>query len=331
MIVTDGDPQSNLDSTLVGTDFRYRNTRLPGGRVLEAETWYQETDTEGIVGNDRAYGFGISSPNNTGWRGGVRARHVEENFDPAVGFVNESGIRDYNMDFGYRYRFRDAYLRSIFGGVQASRVERIDTGRLDRQNVGLRLNIENSTQDRMFVNISENEEILLEDFTIYTASDGSQEVVIPAGDYSWNQLFMGLRTGNYRKVSGFLGTGTGEYYDGERTQISADLDWRPSEHLRLGISYTVNNIDLPDGSFVVRLSTLRAEYVFSSTLSWVNLIQYDNFSETVGLNSRLHWIPEAGKEGFIVFNHSVADVDKNDSFHSTNADVSVKFNYTWRF
>jgi hypothetical protein len=331
IIVTDGDPQSNLDSSLVGTDFRYRNTRLPGGRQLEAEAWYQQTDTEGVFDEDRAYGFGISTPNNTGWRGGVAAKQIEQNFDPAVGFVNETGIRDYSGELGYRYRLRNSWIRSVFGGVQTSRVERLDTGNLDREDVSLRFNLEGSTQERMFMNISRNREILIEDFTIYRASDGSRTIVVPAGDYSWTDAFMGVRTGNQRKVSGFLGVGTGDFYRGERTNINTDLNWRPSEHLRLGISYSRNDIDLPEGKFIVRLSSLRAEYVFSSRLSWVNLIQYDNFSETVGLNSRLHWIPEAGREGFIVFNHSVADPDKNDSFHSTNADVSVKFNYTWRF
>jgi hypothetical protein len=99
----------------------------------------------------------------------------------------------------------------------------------------------------------------------------------------------------------------------------------------VGLSYSRNDISLPAGDFVVRVASFDAQYVFSSTLSWVNLIQYDNFSETIGFNSRVHWIPEAGREGFIVFNHSLADRDKNDSFHSTNADISIKFSYTWRF
>jgi hypothetical protein len=63
----------------------------------------------------------------------------------------------------------------------------------------------------------------------------------------------------------------------------------------------------------------------------MNLIQYDTVTENIGINSRLHWIPQAGREGFIVLNHNLTDLDKNDSFQSANADVSVKFSYTWRF
>ena len=88
---------------------------------------------------------------------------------------------------------------------------------------------------------------------------------------------------------------------------------------------------MPTGEFIVRQSTLRAELVFSSTLSWVNLIQYDNVSENLGLNSRLHWIPQAGREGFIVLNRNMTDADRDDSFVPVAADLTAKFSYTWRF
>ena len=35
--------------------------------------------------------------------------------------------------------------------------------------------------------------------------------------------------------------------------------------------------------------------------------------------------------GFIVLNHNLQDYDKNASFRSAAADVSVKFKYTFRF
>ena len=66
-------------------------------------------------------------------------------------------------------------------------------------------------------------------------------------------------------------------------------------------------------------------------LTWINLVQYDNNSEILGVNSRLHWIPKAGREGFIVLNHNVQDFDKNNSFHSALSDLNVKFSYTFRF
>ena len=97
------------------------------------------------------------------------------------------------------------------------------------------------------------------------------------------------------------------------------------------MNYRYNDVSLPQGSFILRLVQVGLDLTFTSTLSWVNLLQYDNNSEIVGINSRLHWIPEAGREMFIVLNHNIEDVDRNDSFHSAFVDLSFKFNYTLRF
>ena len=51
----------------------------------------------------------------------------------------------------------------------------------------------------------------------------------------------------------------------------------------------------------------------------------------MGFNSRLHWIPEAGRQAFLVFNYGLIDQDKDNEFTSTNSDISLKFNYTFRF
>jgi hypothetical protein len=94
---------------------------------------------------------------------------------------------------------------------------------------------------------------------------------------------------------------------------------------------TSNRIELPDGDFTLRLYGLNIQYAFSATLSWSNLIQYDNVSENLGLNSRLHWIPRAGQQAFLVLNRGLSDADKDDHFEPTFEDVSLKFNYTFRF
>ena len=66
LIVTGGDPRSNLDNSLMGADFRYRNTRLPGGRTLAGEAWYQKSDTEGVDGDETAWGSAWPRPTTPG-------------------------------------------------------------------------------------------------------------------------------------------------------------------------------------------------------------------------------------------------------------------------
>jgi hypothetical protein len=123
----------------------------------------------------------------------------------------------------------------------------------------------------------------------------------------------------------------GPFYGGDRVQTEVSMSWRPSGRFLTSFSYETNDIHLPEGNFITRLSQFRTEVVFSPKLSWVTLIQYDNVSEIMGVNSRLHWIPEPGREAFLVLNHNVQDLDRDNNFDSLSADATVKFNYTFRF
>jgi hypothetical protein len=63
----------------------------------------------------------------------------------------------------------------------------------------------------------------------------------------------------------------------------------------------------------------------------VNLLQYDNVSETMGINMRLHWIPEEGQEIFFVINQIMEDYDRDNHFRSEFTDITTKFSYTFRY
>ena len=332
VITTVGNPQSNIDNSLVGMDLRYRNSRLPGGKTIQGVAFYQQTDTDGVTGDDASWGVGISYPNNQGWRGAYTYTQVEDNFAPAMGFVSRTNLEDHRLDFGHRWFFEPGgFFRSWYAGYDFYQSRDLTDGKVIEENGGLRLTIDNNSGDGWFSRIMQSREILRRDFTINRASDGSRNVVIPAGDYTWNEYLLGWQIGDQRTISGRLNTRFGDYYNGTRLQRGADISWRPTRQYDIGIGYTENEIHLPSGNFTVRLVTLDAKIAFSSTLSWSNLIQYDNVSEVMGLNSRLHWIPEAGRQAFLVFNYGLADFDKDNEFHSTGSDISLKFSYTFRF
>jgi len=171
--------------------------------------------------------------------------------------------------------------------------------------------------------------VVTEPFTIYR--DNARRVVIPPARYSFGETVLSIQTGGQRTVSGGVSYRAGDFLSGSRTNIGSDISWKQSRHFALGFRYDWNDIELPQGAFATRLMRLTTEVNFSSTLYWVNLIQYDNVSEVVGVNTRLNWIPKAGQEGLIVLNHSLQDRDKDHSFRSELLDLTVKFSYTFRF
>lgn len=324
-IATEGDPGSNLDNAVQGVDFSYRNSRLPGGRLLEADAWVQRSDTQGIADEDGAYGLSVRSPNSTGFRGGFRFSHIEENFNPGLGFVNRAGIEQLNIGTEYTHRPRSGYLRSVLAGVNGQRVELLSGG-LQSQRLQLRLlELESRQGDELQFRHRANKEVLTEPFEI------SEGVTIPIGAYDFDELTLDVSTADQRRVWGGFDVEVGDFYGGERMQVGTSISWRPSGRFLTALSYEYNDIDLPEGDFETRLVSYRAEVVFSSTLSWVSLLQYDNVSEVLGINSRIHWIPEPGREAFLVLNHNLQDLDRDNSFASQFSEASVKFNYTFRF
>ena len=323
-IVTDGDPQSNADNSLRGVDFRYQNTRLPGGRVIESEVWYQQTATDGLTGEDSAWGAGIWAPNSVGFRGGAGVKEVQENFNPALGFINRKGIRDVTAELGYTYRPGAGYMRSLYGGAVLHRIARL-TGGLQSEVSMLRANLENQTNDILNFTYQNNKEGLVQPFEI---ADG---VVIPPGIYSFDQVSTGLTSSGHRRVAANVILGKGDFFDGTQDTAAVQVELTPVPRFRALIGYQHNDIELPQGSFVRRLTRVGLDVIFSSKLSWVNLFQYDNGSEIAGVNSRLHWVPQAGRELFVVVNHNIEDFDRDNEFHSNFTDFSFQYRHTFRF
>ena len=246
-----------------------------------------------------------------------------------MGYVNRANIRDYSADLGYTHILNSERLQSIFAGVDAQRVDVIDGG-LQSEVLAFRLmELQTTTGDGVSLGINSNKEVVSRPFTIYRASD--RRVVIQPGSYDFNEQLVSFNTAGQRQFSGSFGFLTGDFYNGERTSYSGGLSWNQSRYFTLSMNYDWNAIELPQGDFITRLSRLSSQVAFSPTLYWINLLQYDNISEELGINTRLQWIPRAGQEGFIVLNYNMQDFDRDNQFESAYSDLSVKFRYTFRF
>jgi hypothetical protein len=324
-IFTSGDPDSDLDSSLAGVDYRYLNTRLPGGRTLEGSLWYQQSDFEGIDDDQAAYGLSLGMPSAEGLRYGIAYKELQENFYPALGFVNRTNVRDLVVDVGYTWYPSGGAVQRVFSGVDYQRIETLEN-ELQSQLVSIRaLEITNHSGDSAQFHYQLVDEVLDTPFEI------SEGVVIPAGEYGFDQYCASVGTGEHRRLSLQGYYCGGEFYDGDISAPGAQLTWRPNEHFRFAVGYDVSDIDLPYGSFITRLASLRADIAFTNAWSWENFLQYDNVSDSMGLNSILRWVPRAGREVLLVVNREFIDYTGNYDFRSMTGDVTFKFSYTFRF
>lgn len=329
-ILTHGNPTSDQSNTVAGVDFRYQNTRFSDSHSLRSNTWYQQSDSKGLTGDDKAFGISANlDTQNNGFGGNVSYEYFGEDFNPALGFANNTGVESFNIGgSGRRFLRNNKLIRNVFTFMRFNHTRFLDTKEMQSENWFWRmLNFNTHRGDQFGFGGFRNREGLRNDFAIRPG------VIIPAGEYTFSGFNMEARLSNQLEFSPGMNLSVGDYYNGERLQINAGFDWRPNEHINLGFNYNYQDIELPvqGGEFDVRVISANANYAFNSKWSWINLIQYDNFSDVVGINSRLRWNPQAGEDLYLVVNYNFRSEGVFSNLNSNNSEIVLKYTKTFRF
>jgi len=324
-IVTEGNPTANLDNSLAGMDFLYRKSNLPGGRIFEVSSWYQQSSTEGIAGDDSAAGISVALPSQEGLTGRVLFNRFEDNFNPALGFANRVGVDQSVAEINYNWRPDTGPFQSLYFSAEWERFDD-SAGNLQSESVSFTpLELTTDIGDAMFLRSNFSTEVLVTPFQIYPG------VVLAPGEYDFENHGIEFRGANFRRVTGRVAYIEGTFWSGRQKRVFGNVTWTPSPRIKANVGFNITNAKLPEGDFITRLLTAGFDYVFSNKLSLVNLVQYDNVSETLGINMRLNWIPVPGQEFFFVVNHNMEDYDRDNRFHSAAFTVTAKFSYTFRY
>lgn len=324
LIVTGGNAGKALENSLVGVDFRYRNTHLPNDNTLEGELWLQQSSTEGVRSDQAAFGAGVKLSNEDGFWGEAGVRVFEENFYPGIGFLNRANVREYRLKGGYTNwlgRRHVSKFRSYFDAAVIT-----DTGGvLETREVDFfPIEILNAVGDRFDLLIASSEEVLTEDFEIVPG------VVIPPGDYTFDWLGFDFVAAAHRQFAPAITVQAGDFYDGTRVAATVGAAWRPSPHLSLNLESEWSDVSLPQGNFSTLVVRGHFDLAFTAAWAWLNVLQYDSVSDEMGVNSRLRWIPRAGNEAFLVFNRGF-ERDRSGKLRALHSELILKASYTFRF
>ncbi len=328
MIYTQGDPTNGTDNSVAGMDFRYQNTRFSATHTLSGNAWYQQSDTAGRSGDDKAFGVGANfETQQNGFGGFAGYEYFGEDFNPALGFANNTGVQSFNGALNGRYFFEDnKWFRNAFTFMRYGYTEVLETGELQSEDWFWRvINLNTHQGGQGGAGLFRNREGLDAPFMIQPG------IVIPAGEYTFSGINGEVRTTNQRAVSARFNFSSGGFYNGDRNQYNVGMDWRPDEHLNLAINYNIQDVSLPGGDFMTRLVSLNANYAFNSKWSWINLVQYDNGSDVVGMNSRLRWNPKAGEDLYLVLNYNFGADGTFVGMNPSNAEIVLKYTKTFRY
>lgn len=322
LLITHGDPLSNGDNTVAGLDFNYLNSRLPDGKQLVGHIWMLGSSSDRMGGEDAAFGTDIDYPNEP-FNAYFTFRQIGEKFDPALGFVERRGIREYIGGATYIWRLNTGLLRSVSLFVRPSFTTDLGSRIVAEDHDLPILTLATPAEDKLTLTYTLYRDVLDEPFEIQPG------IVIPTGDYPYGQFKPSFKTSEARPVSVGLYFRAGDFYTGVERDYKGTLDWRPSRYVTAGVAYELRQVRLPQGNVNVRLSSARLNLAFSPDLSWNTIAQYDNLSGNLGLNSRIRWTYRPGCDLFFVVDQGYQF--GNWRFARLTSAVAVKLVATFRF
>jgi len=321
LIATSGDPQGRTGAWTLGSDVAFRTSRLGGRRNLVLSAWALATGRDSLGGDRGAWGAAIEYPNDI-LNGGIYVRHVGDGFDPSLGFVPRPGVTSLQAALNVRHRQPLPRLRELFYQLDVQTV-------LDRERrwesysvftAPLYMRFESG--DVFEFNVMPLGERLPAPFEI------APGVLIPAGTYRWVRYRLEATAAAKRNVSGRLTWWFGTFYDGRLHQVTATVAIKPSPAVTVDATLDRNVGHLPAGDFTQEVVRGRVRLGLSPDLQLISLLQYDNASRLLGVNTRLRWQFHWLGELFVVYNHNVTDLSAR--WTSDSYQLMTKMQYAIR-
>ena len=322
LVFTHGDPRSNGRNTLVGTDFNYTNSHLFGSKNLNAHASVQFTDSDYARGQGTAATLSLFYPNDPFEYFFFYSR-IDGKYDPALGFVSRTGVEEVFQQAGYIWHPVNPWVDRVQLNAQLDWVMDLH-GRVVSLDHDLpSLNFRTRGGDFLHVQYSRTADRLDDPFAIRPG------IVIPVGNYAWGRFSANYNTTRSRPVSVSLSARDQGFYAGHRRDYGGGVEWRSSRFFSTSLNWQVRQIRLPQGNFAVRIGSWNAVYTFTPDLQLSLLGQYDNFSDSLGVNFRLKWIVQPGNEVFFVVNQGYDT--SLDRFRPAGNETSMKAAWTFRF
>ena len=329
-IFTNGNPALPLSNNTFGTDVRLATSHFLGEhRNLSVSAYALKSLTEGTSGHDMSYGVEAQFPNDK-YDAQFTIKDIQENFRPALGFVQRRNVRLLRLGASFNPRPKNFLgIQQMIHDLYYTQFTRLDTGQLESWELQIQpldWHFKSGDAAHAFFDVIPTYERLFTPFTIFPG------VVLPPGEYRFTRIRGNFASAAKRRLSGSAMFWWGKYWSGHGPMIQTGVVYKIPPRLTLTFNTNQTFARLPQGNFVARILSWQVTYTASPFLSLSNLIQYDNQSRNLGWQSRVRWILQPGNDVFFVFNQGwIQDTTRDNRFVAQDSKVSAKVQYTFRF
>ena len=222
---------------------------------------------------------------------------VEPGFDPALGFVLETGVWRHTGHFDVFPRPHVLGIRQLeFSLLSWEGVTHLDGSPSHSLYEVTPLGAIFESGDQFLVNLKRLEDAPSTPFEIFRGD------TIDPGNYHFNRAEVQLTSSPGRAVSASLTASAGDFYSGTSTELDATLTVRTAPHVIAEVDYSQLAARLATARFTARTARLRLDVAATPRLGSTLFVQWDDESERLTVNARLHWIPSPGSDAYLVWN-----------------------------
>jgi hypothetical protein len=310
-----------------GIDSVLRTSRFLGRKTIEWSNWFLWTSSALDTGGNIGRGSRLAFPNDPFYFD-FSYRELQENYDPAVGFLQRRGIRRYNPEVGYTWRFgAHPWLQSLQVEIDWDVLYDMDNRRVVETKQLKPLTVVFADGSEFVYEVHPTYERLERDFEI---SDG---VTLPAGaSYNFTRHEIGGSMSDRYPVSVGAEMTRGTFFSGSNDEYQIDISVRPRPGLSLEFEGQRNVLRLAEGDFATTVVRATANTQVSPWLSLQNNLQYDDVSRSLGWQMRFRWIQRPGNDVFFVYTQNWQEFDRPDGrgFDTLDGRAAAKIVYTLR-
>ena len=114
---------------------------------------------------------------------------------------------------------------------------------------------------------------------------------IQNGGYKTKELEIRYNSTSSKKFRFETNLSFGGFYNGDKYSIDTELNFRVDKLMQASLDFEFDRIILPKPQKSTNLFLIspKIDFTFNKEISWVTFIQYSNYSDSLGINSRFKW------------------------------------------
>ena len=325
IMFTNGDPTGRAKNTVAGADFQFQDSSWTPGKILRSDIYYERSFSD-AKGDDDAFGVAFLYPNEP-WGGEAHFKQVGDNFTPALGFVNRTGIRQY--DGLAQYRNRSLGWRWFDVASTWYFVTGLDNRLQSREN-GVWTGISTKSEDQFYIrafNDFENVPVPADPAKPFKIAG---KLLVPPGSYTWTNIDPYFTTSESRPYVVTFDVLCCRFYNGDYLRANLKLDMRPSPYFEIVPRYTFTYISLPTGLLNIHLLAVDLFINLTPDMQLFTQLQFDNISQNFTASIRYRWEYEPGQEIFASVGQSAA-IPGEPTFVPQSTQATIRLGHTFRF